>query len=77
MRLVELEAFDAFLEVKLVEVVEGHQVPVPAENVHAVVEDVDTLAVSGAWLFTDNEAMALVVDDFLCNLFATGLLVAD
>lgn len=65
MPLVELQTFYALHEVELVEVVEGHQVPVPPENVHLAVVDTHRLAVACARLLPDYEAVAVVVDDLL------------
>lgn len=61
----------------MVEIVEGHQVPVPTEDVHLTAEDAHTLPVPRAGLLADDEPVAVVVDDLLFQLLVVGLLVAD
>lgn len=60
----------------MVEIVEGHQVPVPPEDVHLAAEDAHALPVPRAGLLADDEPVAVVVDDLLLQLLVVRLLVA-
>ena len=75
--LVQLETLDSLLQVELVEVVEGHEVSVPPEDVHLVSEDGEALPVAGARFLPDDEAVALVVEYLLRQLLVIALLTPD
>jgi len=65
---VDYDTLHSLLKVKVVEVVEGHQMSVSSENEHLVAQNVYRLAVTGARLLADYETMALVVYYFLSDL---------
>lgn len=77
MCLVDFQTFDAFGQVELVQIVEGHQMAVSSEDVHHVVENADALSVPCAGFLADDKSVSLVVNDLLFQLFVVGLLVSN
>lgn len=74
---VKLHAFDAFRQIKLIQVIEGHQMAISSKNIHFSIEHHHALSISCTGFFTDDETMSIIIDDLLAKFFMSSLLIAN
>ena len=72
---VKCKTLDSQGQVELVEVVEGHQVPISPKNIHFSFEKTHTLSVSRTGLLPDDKPVTIIINNLLLKLFTSVLLI--
>lgn len=75
--LIKFKTFHSLLQVKLIEIVERHQMPISSKDQHLSIINSHTLSITSARFFSYYVSVAFVIDYFLFKLFIRRLLITD